>query len=433
MKKHYLSHLLLLCSALFLISLDSCASTGNSVSAENPQSQPEKPAAPAPVSDNPLGISNEIYSKMMEASVVSTGNNYRLKKVIEKMRRDEQVYVACIGGSVTEGAGPANFKDGYAYQFSKALLETYCVKGTKNYHFNGAGLSGTPSPLGLLRYQNDVVDFFGCNPDLLIIEFAVNDGGEATKQRAFEELIRRVLSAKPDAAVIALYSAAKYPNTQTQMKPVADYYSIPQVSVKNAVDHRSGSFTDEQFFTDIVHPTKEGHSIMKDCLMNLLALTDSADTDQPSEIPSEYKKTPTFQGFCRILGDDGNVKISAGSFNNTDGMTQSLKKTNRGEFPVNWYHRPGGGDESFVMELECRNLIMCYKDAASWAGTKFGKADIYVDGVKKGTWNGFTGKGWNNTETVLVIDEAESRRHTVEVRPADPALGFTIAAMGYTR
>ena len=52
----------------------------------------------------PFKISEANYQTMIEKSIVSTGNNARLKKVLAKIRNGEKVNVAAIGGSVTEGA-----------------------------------------------------------------------------------------------------------------------------------------------------------------------------------------------------------------------------------------------------------------------------------------------------------------------------------------
>ena len=120
----------------------------------------------------PFKISEANYQTMIEKSIVSTGNNARLKKVLAKICNGEKVNVAAIGGSVTEGAGPAKFTDGYAYQFFHALKAKYAPGDGKNLSFNNAGLSGTGSLLGIVRYQHDVVEV-GNIPDLLIVEFDI--------------------------------------------------------------------------------------------------------------------------------------------------------------------------------------------------------------------------------------------------------------------
>ena len=428
MKKHNSPAVAALLAALMVLS--ACASNTDKSDSPKPAAE-SKPAK----SNNPLNISDTVFATMMEKSVVNKGNNYRVKKFLEKVRSGEQVYVACIGGSVTEGAGPADFRDGYAYQFSKAIRNTYSPAGATNVTFCGAGLSGTSSVVGLVRYNQDVVEVLDHTPDLLVIEFAVNDGGEPTNQRCFEQLIRNGLEANPEACVIALYSAAKYPNTQTQMTQVASHYQIPQVSVQDAINNRLNSFTDEQYFTDIVHPTKDGHAIMCAALMNVLDIADKADADEAAPVPSDYKKRKTFKGFHQILGDDENVKITAGDFNSKDGQTQTLKKTNKGDFPNNWYHKPGSGNSALTMEIDCRNLVLVYKNFGSWAGVKGGKADIYVDGNLLKTVNGFTGDGWNNCVETVVIDEFDSAKHTVEIKMADgdESKAFTICGMGYSK
>ena len=198
---------------------------------------------------NPFKMEDADYAKMVETSLISVGNNYRLKNAIEKIKKGEKVWIAALGGSVTEGAGPAKFTDGYAYQFFRDLKKTYAPDDGKNVNFNNAGLSGTPSLLGLVRYQSDVVEVCGQNPDILIVEFAVNDGGEATFQKSFEGIVRDALKASPNTAVIALYAAATYGNTAAQKKPISDLYQIPQINMLGIVKDgiAKGHFTEKEY------------------------------------------------------------------------------------------------------------------------------------------------------------------------------------------
>ena len=423
---------LLLIFAVFFVNI-SCASS-NSVE-KNQTTETLKPETE--VSNHPFKIANGEYSTIMDSSIVSKGNNARLKTVLEKAKNGEKLYIAAIGGSVTEGAGPANFKDGYAYQFVKKFKDVYTPDNGKNVYFCNAGLSGTPSPLGLVRYQQDVVKPLGANPDLLIIEFAVNDGGEPTYCRAFEELIRNALASNDDCAVIVLFAAATYQNTQTQMTPFANFYQVPMVSISDAIKTpvAKGLFTNKDFFTDIVHPTKEGHEFMADCLMTLLAKIDNDELNNKNELPQDVYRAPSFAGFKQILGDDENVKITKGGFSSTDPQCQTLKKTNKSNFTTNWYHSPSNDSESFRMEIDCKNLIFVYKENGSWTNIKGGKAEVYVDGKLKATYNAGKEGGWNNCITTLIIDEAESKKHTVEVKMAagDEKKSFTIVAMGYSK
>lgn len=390
--------------------------------------------------ENPWGLSNSTYKNLTEKTIISTGNNYRLKKVLSKIRNGEKVNVAALGGSVTEGAGPAKFTDGYAYQFYRALKAKYAPGDGSNVYFNNAGLSGTGSLVGIVRYEQDVEKVCGCTPDLLIIEFAVNDNGDVLCQRSFEAIIRKAMLANPECAVIALYSVASYGNTASQKKPVADHYALPQINmmpvVNGAIEKKT--FTKEQYFTDYAHPTYEGHQFMSDCLMALIDKIDSAEKDSEQQVPDSCFKEPSLYNLKRILpsSNDANVKIERGEFTETDRKTQALKKTNAGDFPENWKKKLNAKAENlpFKMELTCKSLIFIYKVQAEGDAEKFGKAEVYVDGRKVATYDGGKKGGWNNCEPNIIIDERTAAKHTVLVKmaPGSEKLGFTIVAMGYS-
>ena len=394
----------------------------------------------AALSANPFNISEADYQAMVEKTIVSTGNNARMKTVLSKLRSGKPVKMAIIGGSVTEGAGPAQFTDGYAYQFYRALKAKYAPGDGSNFTFNNAGLSGTGSLLGIVRYQRDVVEVCGGAPDLLVIEFAVNDNGDLLCQRSFEAIMREALLANPDCAVMALYCVASYGNTFVQKKPVSDFYAVPQINMREVVEAaiENKVFTKEQYFTDYAHPTFEGHKFMCDCLMTLVDKLDRAKADAKLVVPAAAWKEPGLYGMKRIYPDnkDSNVKIERGDFSDTDRKCQTLKKTNASDFSENWKKKLDAKSENvpFKMELTCKNLIFVYKVQAGGDAEKFGKAEVYVDGRKVATYDGGKQGGWNNCEPNMIIDERTAAKHTVIVKmaPGSEKLGFTIVTMGYT-
>lgn len=389
-----------------------------------PASTPKPTPTPAPERD--------WYEDMIKASLVSTGNNARLKKVIEKARSGETVNVATLGGSVTEGAGAATMSGGYAYQFADAFAETYGTERGKNINFVNAGLGGTPSSLGVIRYQRDVVDELGAEPDLFILEFAVNDHGEVTGGRAYESLVRDVLSQDNDAAVILVFSVFKSKwNMQGDYIPVGQYYDLPMVSIRDAVavPYLQGNLDDKKFFSDEYHPTTYGHTIMSDCIMHLIEEVDKEEADEMNALPETGRKSLDFCNVEMITGESEGVEITKGSFTLVDGALQYF--AGKPSFPDNWKHDGTAGNESFSMKLTCKNLLLNYKTAN---GADFGDAEVYVDGEKVMTLQGRTAGGWNNSNVVLVIDESTAAEHTVEVRMAEghENKAFTILALGYT-
>lgn len=383
----------------------------------------------------PFGINQERYKELLDTSLVSTGNNARMKRFLEKIRAGKDVYVAIIGGSVTEGGGPADFHDGYAYQFEKKICELYTRDGGAHVHFDNAGLSGTGSEQGLIRYKSDVLDVLGHKPDLLVVEFAVNDDGKDVGTRCFEAIIRRALEDCDETAVVALYSAAEYGNSMGVKKPVADFYGIPQVNVLALIQRASaaGDIKKNLYYTDTVHPTTTGHTVQCDCLLNLIDTIDKASVDEPCDVPVAWKTVPqkAFSGFTRIIGNDENVCIKAGGFCEVDPKCQALKKTGKSDFPHNW-HCNGKNGESFVMDISCKGLLFVYKEQATGAGEKLGKADVFVDGKLVETLNGDNPAGWGNCVPKMIIDDDKVCEHCVEVKVRD-GMSFTIIAMGYSK
>ena len=381
----------------------------------------------------------EWYSNMVAASIVSTGNNARLKKVIEKARVGSEIRVAAIGGSVTEGAGAVVNKEGYAYKFAAAFEKDYCPEGAGNMNFVNAGLSGTPSSLGIMRYDRDVVGLLGGAPDLLIIEFSVNDSGEATHGQAYSSMIHRALTDNPDCAVILLFAVFKSKwNMQTNYIPEGEIYELPMVSIKDAIatPYANGDLNDALFFSDEYHPKTYGHQIMSDCLMHLVGLIDREAPETASEVPEHGIKKVHYEHTTLITSDTSSleegVTLDPGSFTLTDKSVQSMFFTGKAAFAQNFMHDKDGGNEPFTLKLSCKKLLLNFKTSSS---KSFGLAEILVDGTPVAACNGWNSGGWNNCNVVAVIDAEDCAEHTVEIRMAEGSedKSFTILSLGYAK
>ena len=101
-----------------------------------------------------------------------------------------------------------------------------------------AAIGGTGSDLGVFRVQQDVLNH---KPDLLFVEFAVNDGGAPPEQiyRCMEGIVRQTWRALPECDVCFVYTVtaalvpplleAKFQRSASAMELVADHYGIPSV------------------------------------------------------------------------------------------------------------------------------------------------------------------------------------------------------------
>ena len=396
-----------------------------------PSVTPEETPTPDPTSTPTPVPDNAWYDEMIGRSLITTGNNYRLRKVIEKAKAGEDVYIGFIGGSITEGEG-TSYQKCYAVQTAEKFAELY---GTgDNVHMINAGVSGTPSTLGVIRYERDLIEKNdGHKPDLLIIEFAVNDGDDPTNGQTYEGLIRRALYSDNEPAVVLLFSVFKSKwNLQDRCKPIGAHYELPMVSIKDAVVPclNNGKITSSQFFNDEYHPKLYGHTIMARCLENLFV---KVMEEKPSAADTPKKdpyKSSSFDNVHMITSKSTNVKVSAGSFTGTDKSIGTTRYDNAKTFPDNWKHEAKSGNKALSFTVKAKTILLTYKKSSS---KSFGSVDVYVDGKKVTTINGYDAGGWNNPYTAVILNTDTVASHKVEVKMAagSEESEFTIMAFGY--
>lgn len=390
-------------------------------------------------------ITNDLRGEMTAKSILSTGNNAKIKNVIEKARAGQDVTLAYIGGSITEGGGYSDNTKCYAQVSATAFAETYGTNGGSNVHFINAGMSGTPSSLGVIRYQRDVLDRVehGDHPDILFIEFSVNDYQEVTNCGAYEGMIRYAL--KNDTAVVMIFSVFKGNNVvcQPQHIPYGEHYSVPMVSLGNATkDYCEQPGFNEWYYNDDLHPNANGYQLMSDCIMKLFDEIDHEEKKEDIDVDDiTPKTTDAYEGIkyldaaTDITKDPAIKELERGGFTGTDKNTGTFQYEYNGQikaawFPNNWLHTGDAPHASWKVTVNCRTFMLIYKLTNS---TEFGKADLYVDGEKKTTLSCYDSSGWNNGSVYVAFTEEEAAEHTIELIMADGEehKGFTLSAVGY--
>ncbi len=402
-------------------------------------------SAPEPEEDAPVDTKTAEYRKMIEGSLMQQGNPARLQRALQRARAGEDVTVAFLGGSITQGAGaiPIN-RECYAYKTFCGIC-AMAGRGTEeNLHYVKAGVGGTPSEVGMLRYERDVLDEGRVTPDIVVVEFAVNDAGDETEGECFDSLVRKIWNGPGSPAVILLFSVfADDYNLQERLAPVGRAYDLPMVSLKDAVTQQFYKRADEgrvvskgQYFYDCFHPTNLGHTIMADSLLYMIGRADGMDRAEEPKPLSEIEPPigGDFEG-VKLLDrahNEAGAEISCGSFS---GKTEELQCVERNmdlgttpEFADNWFRAANGGSEPFAMDICCRDLIFAFLDSGS---LEVGKAEVYVDGEKTLTADPHI-NGWTHCNALICMRNKPGRHH-VEVRMAegDEDKAFTILGFGY--
>lgn len=395
--------------------------------------------------DPPVEFESSKYKSMISKSLLNKGNNKRLKAAIEKAQKGEDVTIAYIGGSITQGAGAKPIHTGcYAYKSYMKFKELFGKNGGENVHYVKAGVGGTPSELGMIRYDRDVLRDGEVKPDVVVVEFAVNDEGDETKGVCYESLILNILSAENKPAVILLFSVFLNDwNLQERLSPVGRLYDLPMVSVSDAVVEQfklareeGNIITKRQFFYDIYHPTNDGHTIMTDCIGYLFEETAKNPCDE-TDVSLDKKPAigNSFVGVHLIDKKDNACKavIEQGSFKETDEELQlvemDVNPLGTPQFPYNWMHTPESGEESFRMTVSSKSLLLVFKDSGRM---DFGKAEVYVDGNLAMTVDP-QAVGWTHCNAMILYQEEISREHKIEIKMTEDSKDkyFTILGFGY--
>lgn len=377
------------------------------------------------------------YREMIARSFLSAGNNARIKNFLRRLRAGEEVTVAFLGGSITQGAGAVPLQENcYARLAWQGLTERY----GDSIRYIKAGLGGTPSETGLVRYDRDITRDGQVTPDLVVVEFAVNDSGDETEGVFYESLVRKILNAPNHPAVILLFAVfANDWNLKRRLAPIGYRYQLPMVDVLEAVSPQFESkdrvITKRQYFYDVYHPSNLGHRIMADCLLYLVDRLDrqQPEAEQEDFVPPYYGRDYENLQLADRKDSLPQCRFTPGSFTETDRDLQAVPldfdSRNTPMFPYNW--KKGAGNEPFVAEITCRKLVLEFKDSGDHA---FGKALVTIDGEKSRILDPLEA-GWTHCHTALLFNRQETAPHRVEITmaPGEEDKTFTILGFGIVR
>lgn len=218
--------------------------------------------------------------------------------VIKKIKAKEEIVVAYLGGSITAA-------NGWRPMTTAWLKKKYPEAQFKEIN---AAIGGTGSDLGVFRVGHDVLQY---NPDLLFVEFAVNDGGAAPDAiwRQMEGIVRQTWRKDPETDIVFTYTISSNmtndynkgmcPRSSSAMEMLADHYKIPSVNfgvpVSDLLKKDKLIFTSKEqpagdkiwFAKDSCHPRKDGHQIYLDLLKEAWPQIDkAAPVDHKSQLNS---------------------------------------------------------------------------------------------------------------------------------------------------
>ena len=355
----------------------------------------------------------KIYADEARTILQTKGEAWTLANTYKKLTQDKKLNVAYIGGSVTRGTG-STLGNSWREITTKWLKSTYPNAAISE---TNAAIGGTGSLWGLMRLERDLLVH---NPDLVFVEFAINDvytGSQKIQAAAnIDAIIRKINEHNPETDIIVVLvtdeanSQMDYPVKQGH-REVAQYYGIPFIDVGNALVTEIGKTGNEwdNYFIDNVHPNDNGYKVYADEIeKNLKNLLNEGKSKTPKkhDITGMYAVTNPYKTLEMLdISKIGDEK-----------WRYSAKNT------------MGYGTEEYISPKEGAKLNFEFEGSTLAAFCRIKKGcqlKITIDGtvinyVEQGTDDNFA-------DTIL-LDNLTPGKHNVTIEYLGPGI-FVVAAL----
>ncbi len=195
-----------------------------------------------------------------EAGIKNIGNTQKLRKAFERAERGEELTIAFLGGSITQGSLASKPELCYAARVFSWWEKTF---PNAKLFFVNAGIGATDSQFGCARAAEDVLAY---KPDVISVEYAVNDDNTDHYKETYEGVVRKLLSAENSPAVYTFFNVCYDTGNSAEEKhiEIAKHYDIPAFSIKSTIYPllTSGELKNRDITPDDLHPNDIGHEMV---------------------------------------------------------------------------------------------------------------------------------------------------------------------------
>jgi len=350
------------------------------------------------------------YKDAVSSSLYNIGNTLRLRRALEK----KNINLAFAGGSVTKGwDGKQYLEKNYTDFVTDFLKDEY---PDRNFRVSNLSTESANSFIGLSITDKVIKE---ADPDIVFIEYAVNNECGHDHIVSYESLVERMLSLPSAPAVVLVFLINKSLYTsQGYMKIIGSHYGLLSVSVADSLKKMLDDGFDWSVYSDdVIHPNTWGHRFIADCVINALKEAGNKTDDTEYVLPDAIYSLD-YADYHTYGTDDSHVKKKG---------FEDISCPEYGEFFNNGVRYTGSNDASVRFEGEFRTLFAAYVHDKT---DRFSDADIMIDGEKKGVLQGRSIYGWGNVVLKNVFSFETRGRHSVELKVRDKKKDFILIEFG---
>jgi len=194
-----------------------------------------------------------------------------LEKILRKLKNDDPSIIIALGDSLTYGW---MVEAGYIDFFKEMILSKY---PGSDFQIISKGIPGDTALDGLYRIERDVIIY---KPDLVLIQFALNDAFSGCPVSKFQETIQAIINkVRTDTRAEILLLTSILPGNEydenivngfyDRLRNIAETSNISIVAVHEYWKKRisEGIPSSSLLQSDQVHPTVDGYRLMAEAIM----------------------------------------------------------------------------------------------------------------------------------------------------------------------
>lgn len=346
-------------------------------------------------------LGHAAYEDLLSSASFHISHSVRMQKFIKKLQRHDVLHFVTLGGSITEGL-MANKKVAMPYGH---LIHNFLSKeldGSRQVDYLNLGISCSFALLGLILTESHIKDFA---PDLVIIDFSVNETLDQGGMIRFESLIRKLLNlpSKPALIVLTLKDQAGH-TAAPYMIHLGKYYDLTVINLGDALEtcFNTQNLCWSDCYADYIHPHQLGHQLIADCICYYLKQISLPKSNIKDDLPS-----------CCFLAPFENMHfLNAKALYELSETNFTLTQNPDFIFPDLLCHDLSSKEHYLSFSLTCKTLIFLFFQTND---SLFATATLHIDKVTPHFLQGYSQFVYQFPRPQCVLDETISKTHLFEL------------------